>query len=222
MDLNFFLEERLKFANYYYVTGSSPFNNIIEAIEKEQEPYIPTDYDESGEPPFLTEWLDAQTGLQSVGITALSMHSSALQLFLNEWVSRFENEESRFKRTHRKGWFNAYKKVIEDVGLSLTDSPADLNLLEQAVLARNRGQHPDELTSLSIRHSSYDLEKHPSLYFVSNEDKNIIDDANEEPSWWLAPHVHVDLEKLSTLSEQVKIFCSWLEAEYWKSYRACL
>ena len=39
-------------------------------------------------PPFLAEWIDAQTALEAVGHTAISMLSSSVQLFLKEWLSQ--------------------------------------------------------------------------------------------------------------------------------------
>lgn len=85
MDLVFFLRDRLKFAKYFYSNASKPFTNIVAAIENEEPPFVP-EYDESEEPPYLQEWQDAKTGLESVGLTALSMVASSLQLFLNDWV----------------------------------------------------------------------------------------------------------------------------------------
>jgi len=75
-----------------------------------------------------------------------------------------------YKRKHRKGWFYAYRKILEEVGFDLTACPANLELIEQAVLARNREQHPETITMLQTTHSKSDLEKYPNLYFVSETD----------------------------------------------------
>mgnify|MGYP000035272292 CR=1 FL=1 len=83
MDLVFFLKGRLEFAKYFYSNASQSFSKIVTAIENEDPPFVP-EYDESGEPPYLQEWQDAKTGLESVGLTALSMVASSLKLF---WVS---------------------------------------------------------------------------------------------------------------------------------------
>ena len=221
MDLAFFIKERLKFATYFFETASKPFIDLISAIEKEEPPFVPV-YDESGEPPYLQEWQDARTGFESVGLTAISIVSSSLQLFLNDWVHyRLENHgQPQYKRKHKKGWFHAYCKILEEVGLDLTACPADLELIEQAVLARNRGQHPDVLTILQTTHSKSDLEKYPNPYFVSETDQWVIEQDNRELFWWLSPNVFVDGSKLSTVISEVGKLCEWLEEEYWNAVRA--
>ncbi|BCV44365.1 hypothetical protein I6M54_07000 [Shewanella algae] len=215
MDLVFFIKERLKFATYFFENATKPFSGLISAIEKEEPPFVPV-YDESGEPQYLQEWQDARTGFESVGLTALSMVASSLQLFLNDWV-RFRLEsrgEPPYKRKHKKGWFYAYRKILEEVGLDVTACPANLELIEQAVLARNRGQHPEMLTMLQTTHSKSDLEKYPNPYFMSETDQRVIELDNGELSWWLSPNVFVDESRLSTVISEVEKLCEWLEEEY--------
>lgn len=173
-------------------------------------------YDESGEPQYMQEWQDARTGFESVGLAALSMVASSLQLFLNDWVHyRLEAwGKPKYKRKHKKGWFYAYCKILEEIGTDLKACPANLELIEQAVLARNRGQHPENLTMLQTTHSKSDLEKYPSLYFVSETDQRVIDLDNGELSWWLSPKVYVDESKLRTVISEVEKLCEWLEEEY--------
>lgn len=221
MDLAFFIKERLKFATYFFENASKPFVDLNSAIERQEPPFVPV-YDESGEPQYLQEWQDARTGYESVGLTALSMVASSLQLFLNDWVRyRLENRgEPQYNRKHTKGWFHAYRNILEKVGLDLTVCPANLELIEQAVLARNRGQHPEVLTMLQTTHSKSDLEKYPSPYFVSETDQRVIEQDNGELSWWLSPNVYVDEFKLSAVISEVETLCEWLEEEYWNSVRA--
>lgn len=215
MDLIFFIKDRLKFATFFFENATKPFVGLISAIEKEEPPFVPV-YDESGEPQYLQEWQDARTGFESVGLTALSMVASSLQLFLNDWVRyRLESRGARpYDRKHKKGWFYAYRKILEEVGLDLTACPANLELIEQAVLARNRGQHPETLTMLQTTHSKSDLEKYPNPYFVSETDQRVIELDNGELSWWLSPNVFVDETKLSTVISEVEKLCEWLEEEY--------
>jgi len=194
---------------------------IITSIEKEEPPFVPV-YDESGEPQFLQEWQDAKTGFESVGLATLSMVASSLQLFLNDWVrQRLEaHGKPQYKRKHKRGWFHAYCKILEDVGLDLAVCPANLELIEQGVLARNRGQHPDALTMIQTTHSRNDLEKYPNPYFVSYTDQRVIELDNGDLSWWLSPNVYVDETKLSVIISEVEKLCEWLETEYQNSVRA--
>jgi hypothetical protein len=214
----FFVNVRLKFASYFFENACKPFTDLTSAIENEVHPFVPV-YDESGEPQFLQEWLDARTGFESVGLTALSMVASSLQLFLNDWV-RFRLEgkgEPQYKRKHTKGWFHAYCQIFEEVGLNLEACPANLKLIEQAILARNRGQHPEILTMLQATHSQSDLEKYPRPYFVSETDQRIVETDNNESSWWLSPNIFVDKEKLNVVIYEIEKLCEWLEREWEKA-----
>lgn len=215
MDLDHFLKDRLRYSRYFFEHAHKPFLAIKKAIESEEAPYVP-EYDESGEPQYLQEWLDAMAGVESAGLTALSMVASSLQLFLNDWVSyRMEARlNTEFSRKGSKGWYHAYLKIFREIGLSLSQCPADLELIEQAVLARNRGQHPDQLTRLNVIHSKSDLDKYPSPYFVSDRDKRVIELDSGERSWWLSPNVYVDTAKLTQVIEEVKKLSGWLESLY--------
>lgn len=221
MDLAFFIKDRLKFTSYFFENASKPFIDLISAIEKEDPPFMPV-YDESGEPQYLQEWLDARTGYESVGLSALSMVASSLQLFLNDWVRyKFETrEDPKYKRKHKNGWFHAYCKIIEEVGLELNRCPANLEMIEQSVLARNRGQHPEALTMLQTTHSKSDLEKYPNPYFASATDQRVIELDNGELSWWLSPNVYIDKTKLNALITEVEKLCEWLDEEYLNTVKA--
>jgi len=116
VDLEYFLKERTRFILYYYQTAALGFLKIISAIENEKEPYIPP-CSEDGEPPFLGEWLEAKTGINFVGYAALSMLSSSLKLYLEEWTVRVERPEHKFNRRHKKGWFYAYRQIWTEVGI---------------------------------------------------------------------------------------------------------
>ena len=215
MDVEFFLKERTRFILYFYQNAIIGFSNIIHAIENEEEPFVPP-YSEDGEPPFLTEWMEARTGLNSVGYAALSMLSASLQLYLEEWTVRVENPQKKFNRKNKKGWFYAYKKIIEDQGISFETCPADLELIEQTVLARNRIQHPDNIVQIEPRHSAKDLKKHPSPFFLSEHEAMMLNDSALPPSW-MTPRVTVDESKLKQVIIHIEMLCSWLESIYLKA-----
>lgn len=211
MDLDLFLNERLKFADYFFHNASKPFLEIISSIENEEPPFVPV-YDETGEPQFLNEWQDARTGFDSVGLATLSMVASSLQLFLDDWVRyRVEARAGRkYSRKHRNGWLTAYRAILKAIGLDLASCPADLPLIEQAVLARNRGQHPDSLVILQTTHSRSDLAKYPNPYFVSDVDRRVIELDGGELSWWLSPSIYLDSQKLRNLISEISKLSGWL------------
>ncbi|HEX4785436.1 MAG TPA: hypothetical protein VH350_13925 [Candidatus Sulfotelmatobacter sp.] len=80
MDVVYFLKERTRMIRQSYATASDPFLEIIRRIDAGEEPYIPP-YSEDSEPPFLTEWLEANEMLQVTGRCCLSLLSGSLQLF---------------------------------------------------------------------------------------------------------------------------------------------
>jgi len=212
LDIEFFLKERNKFSLYFYEKASKPFIETMLSIENEKDPYIPP-YSEDGEPPFLAEWLEARDGLNSVGLATISMLSSAIQLFLSCWADRIESKDHRLDRKGNKGWLNAYKKITMDFGVDYSKCPASLDIIEQTVLARNRTQHSEEITSHRISHSKKDLSKYPSPYFISDEDLNRISSQQPE-SWWMMPDIHIDHTKLKAVILEIEKYCSWLESEY--------
>tara|TARA_R110001583_G_scaffold94384_7_gene237897 strand:+ start:6675 stop:7337 length:663 start_codon:yes stop_codon:yes gene_type:complete len=220
MDIEFFLKERTKFIKYFYETSLAPFNKIIDDIEKGNEPYIPP-YCEDGEPPFLSEWIDANSGIETCGNHALSMLASSLQLYLKAWVDRLDKYhgmtfEVNFKK---KGWFNGYCEIFKEIKMDLSECPADLNIIEQIPLARNRIQHPDEITTVNTSHSWSDLSKHPNPYFVKESEVNFTS-SQDGQSWLFPPTIAPTEEKIQEAISNVESLCSWLESEYMEAENA--
>jgi hypothetical protein len=222
MDIEYYLKSRTAFIRYFYENAVRPFSEIRTAIENEEEPFIPP-YSEDAEPAFLEEWMEADTSIETIGHACISMLSSSLYLFMDAWVSRWKREyemsfDVNFKK---KGWFNGYKEIFHELELPLTNCGADLDVIEQTILARNRVQHPEELTMLRVAHSEKDLERFPNPFFAKEAELkmvNIADDGNI--IWWLKPSVTTTKEKVFEAVKQVETLCSWLEAEYWKTRNA--
>jgi hypothetical protein len=219
MDIEYFLKSRTGFIRYFYEHAVRPFNEIKSAIEDEKEPYIPP-YSEDGEPPFLEEWMDAEQGVEILAHACISMLSSSLQLFLKAWVNRLEKEHGmKFNADFKKrGWFNGYKQIFNKLKLPLSQCGADLDVVEQVALARNRVQHPEELTKIAVDHSESDLRRFPKPFFASETElKMAIHDSDGSATWWLRPSVKSTKEKIFAAIDQVEALCSWLEEEYWKA-----
>ncbi len=222
MDIEYFLNSRTAFIRYFYENAVRPFVEIKTAIENEEEPFIPP-YSEDAEPAFLAEWMDAETGIEAVGYACVSMLSSSLQIFLKSWVGRLEKgHRMKFDVDFKKnGWFNGYKKIINELEFPLSECGADLDVIEQTCLARNRVQHPQELTTLNVAHSKKDLQRFPNPFFAKESELKMAGISNDgKIEWWLKPSVATSKEKVFEAIEQVEIFSSWLEAEYWKARNA--
>jgi len=74
MDVDYFLKVRTVFVRNYYLTAVAPFEAIKRKIENGEPPYEPACSEGDDEPPFLEEWLNAETGAQIVGRKTASRH----------------------------------------------------------------------------------------------------------------------------------------------------
>jgi hypothetical protein len=221
LDIVAFLKLRTAFIRYFYENGVRPFNEMKTAIEREEEPYIPP-YSEDGEPPFLDVWMDAEQAVDTVGHVCISMLSSSFQLFLKAWVIRLEQElEIKFTVDFKKhGWFNGYKQIFSIMEFPLSECTADLDIIEQVTLARNRVQHPDDLTDLRVTHSQTDLRRFPRPFFASEAEMDMADrDNDDSTTWWLRPSIKSERDKVFSAIDQIETLCSWLEKEFWKGVR---
>jgi hypothetical protein len=213
MDILFFLRQRTKFVRQFYDIAALPFEEKKRKIEAEQEPYVPP-YSEDGEPPFLEEWIQVNESLDVLGHSCISMLSASLQLYLKTWDTKLGLRcDSAHKREFNKsGWINAYRVCFrEQVGIKWEEGPADLHVLEEVVLARNRVQHPERITTNRITYSKSDAKKLPRIFFVDDTDIKIISlTGGIENSWIIAPTLRVTREKLYTVITELEKFCIWL------------
>lgn len=216
MDIRFFFEQRLEFIKQLYINGSSPFDERKRKIEAGEDPFIPP-YSEDGEPPFTSEWIEADASIQVLGSSCLSMLSAALHLYLTEWQRLLGTPagpslKSVFKT---KGWPNGYKAFYQAHGSDSFDSgPFNFDVIVELVLARNSIQHPDSLIFDTYRYTDEDLAKMPSPFFISDREKEMADELGEEGRGWLMrPHIHIDTEKFLHALSQLSSFVEWLEKQ---------
>jgi hypothetical protein len=85
MDVLFFLKERTNFIRFYYDAASKPFCEIKRKIEEREPPFDNPPDDESGEPPNLEDWTQADEAQEILGRTCISMPSASLQLYFKTW-----------------------------------------------------------------------------------------------------------------------------------------
>ena len=214
MDVLFFLKERTRFIRHFYETAGEPFRESMRKIETGEPPFDNPPYSEDGEPPYLEEWMQADEGLEVLGRTCLSMLSSSLQLYFKTWESelRIRWEEGERERGFKKGFLQGYQiffgKVLK---LSWDDCPANLGLIEQITLARNRDQHPELISTMRVDHSRNDREKHRHLFIVSETEQKMYADPEIEGISWMNPPLYVSRETLFTAIEQVETLAEWLE-----------
>ncbi len=216
MDVNFFLKERTAFIRYYFDEVAAPFIEIIRKIEAKEQPFEPSYFDPetmTEEPAFLEEWLRAQTGLEVVGQTCVSMLSESLKIFFvtHENIAGLDCEKSCGQNIFKKGFIHGYRTCFATHGVNWSQCPVNFSILEQVVLARNASQHVTSITSTRTNHNVGTLRKHPSPLFVSDYEKNLL--AKRGGSWMMAPTVHVSRNALHEAIGEVEKLAEWLERD---------
>ena len=183
-------------------------------IEAEEEPFSPQYQDESGEPAYLEEWLEADESIQVLGRACISMLASTLKVYLETWRKIINlPTDSTVESMFKKSWLTGYKAYFAThAGVPFDNCPVNLKLLEELVLARNRVQHPESLTTESSHYSDADLKKLAHPFFIDESDRDFSATATEERSeWLLPPAIRVTPEKFEASVKAVEQFAEWLE-----------
>lgn len=218
MDVSGFLALRLKFIRDFYDTAAAPFIDIMAKIEAGDAPYEPP-FSEDGEPPFLSEWIDAQTGLDVLGRACVSMLAASLKLYFQTWEKELHIKwkDGERKKAFKNGFLDGYTHCFgEALGLNWDECPADLDILEQVTLARNRDQHPETITKMGVDHAPGDRKKHPALFFATEWERREYQDGDFAGITWLNPSVFVSKESLWQAIGEVEKVVEWLETKILK------
>lgn len=213
MDVRYFLNRRIVFIRQFYEMSSAPFIERKRQIEAEEEPFVPP-YSEDPEPAFLEEWLESEESLQVLGRTCISMLAAVFHLYFKTWERQIGIPvDAALKGDFKYGWFNGYKAYFaRHFCIRFEDSPAQLGVLEEIVLVRNRAQHPEYITMDSSHYSESDLEKLPHPFFIDENDASLFSATEEgERAWLVAPPIQVTAAKLSAALSEVERFSEWLE-----------
>lgn len=201
MDVRYFLEQRLTFIEQLHENAASPFVERIRKIEAEEEPYVPP-YSEDPEPAFLSEWIEANDSLQVLGRSCISMLAAAFHVYFKTWEKQLAKPVTpSLKITFSKrGWFAGYMAYFNHYfGIKFEGSGCNLALLEEIVLARNRVQHPESITTHHLHYSEEDLRRLPSPFFVGERELELLADPEaRESAWLLPPQINVTSEHLRT------------------------
>jgi hypothetical protein len=195
MDVRYFLNRRIEFIRQLYGTASEPYVERIRKIEAQEEPFVPP-YSEGTEPPFLEEWLEADESLNILAYSCVSKLAAALHLYLETWVreSGIPVDESLKKSVFKKGgWFGGYKvHFAQCFAIDFEAGPANLGLLEEMILVRNRIEHPSSITTHTTRYADADLKKVRHPFFIDQPEATLLVDADEgEKIWFIPPTLHV-------------------------------
>lgn len=179
MDLAYFLNQRLKFVEYFHASTTVSFEGIKSKIEAGEPPYVdsrdPDNHDD--EPAFLEEWEKADAAMTITGAACLDLLQSTFHAFLDEYMNQIGNKHAipQLKKLGEKSWFGNYEVFFRDhLKINWADSGADLGLLEQVILTRNDFAHNVELCSLNVFQTPFHAEKYPSSAFADPRWKTYI------------------------------------------------
>ncbi len=215
MDATFFLKERTEFIRFYYDECAKSFAELQRKIEDKLTPYDRPPYSEDGEPAFLSEWIDASTGVDILGLSCVSMTSDALKIYfetIRTRIIRFRFDDEEKKLGKDSGFIAMYRKAFCDIlATDFSDCPADFSVIEQVVLARNRAQHGEQSMSQIPRHDNKTLEKHPQPFFADKEECQMWIDSQGSLSSFLTPNIKVSREKLFTAIQHIEDLADWID-----------
>src|ERR1017187_2548290 len=83
------LKDRLEYIERFYDAVASQFEERKRSIEENREPYVdrrnPEDCDE---PPFLSEWLEADDHINTIGFLCLSLLNETMENYVRMFVMR--------------------------------------------------------------------------------------------------------------------------------------
>jgi hypothetical protein len=113
----------------------------------------------------------------------------------------------------------AYLEVLGGIlETDWSDCHADVSVIEQVVLARNRGQHGTSLTWIGAGHDTKALAKYPKPFFVSPEESWIWNEHGGDTSSPLAQWVVITAESLFAAIEQVEKLAAFIESRMDKAW----
>lgn len=202
-------KQRTDLIRHFYDAASAPFVETKRCIQDELPPFDDPPYDDSGEPAFLSEWLQADVEHELVGRAAVSMLSEALKQFFVTLERRTWTKPpcaKCFKKAFESGFVAGYIECFtEGFALDLSTCPADLDILKQVVLARNQAQHSD-LVLDHLPHNEKSLQAYPRPFFVDPKDEGLDATATN----FLSPTIHISREKLLEAIGHVEQLACWM------------
>src|SRR5690348_18412089 len=89
MDDLWFLKERTAFLRRFYDLASEPFNEVKRKISAGAPPYDDPPFDDTGEPLYLSEWLEADEAAEFLGQACISYLAASVKLYLRESEVQF-------------------------------------------------------------------------------------------------------------------------------------
>jgi hypothetical protein len=223
MDAKYFLTARTTFIRFCYTEGIRPFREIQQRIALGQHPFDNPPYSEDPEPAFMEQWSDAETAVDVLGLSCVSLLSDTLKLYfqtLQERVIGFHFTEDEKAIANKHGFVAAYKAALANIlDTDWADCPARFDIIEQVVLARNRGQHGEDLTSFRVSHERKSLRKHPKPFFASEAELQTWEAFGGNENSLFRPTIEITGEKLFSAIQEIEELAAWIDGRMDKAWK---
>jgi hypothetical protein len=209
MDLLHGLRDKLRFIESVYGQATACFVDTKRKIENSEGEFDYSGWDPEsfdGEPPFLTEWQEADEALNLLGQACLSLVQSALKEYLDGCL--FVARAGKPQRKGNESWFDAYQRFFnEQFGIDWSASPVHLPLIEEINLARNDAQHTGREFGMTRYQDARHQERFPKGLFA---DPTFAEMAARSPLMGPVP-LRVTAESLQEANKRVLDFCSFID-----------
>ncbi len=212
MDFLYMLNRKLDFVQFFHSTAARSFLAEMEKIEKHEPPYDQFD-PEDGDPPFVDEWIEFSDGLRLLGYQTLSTVSVVLQEYLAAATHQLGLGDPP-KRLGRAVFERFRDLTFEKTGLDIGSLGADMSLIEEMFLARNRIQHIGDIGTNWVYQDEEYARKFPKAEFAERswiEDQVVV----EGPP--LTAPLQVTHEKIERAITEVRKLCEAIEREFLKN-----
>ena len=224
MDVRYFLKQRTSFIRFFYDESSRAFRSIQAKIEAKESPFDEPPYSEDPEPPYLEEWMEAETGVEVLGQSCVALLSDTLKLYFNtlrERVVGFEFSNDLKRLQHEQGFVAANKAALGEIfQTDWGDCLVRFDVIEQIVLARNRGQHGSDLVLLKVRHDSRTLKKYPRPFFANEDELKVWVDTGEDiDATFATPSIEITRENLFAAVAEAELLADWIEERLDKAWK---
>lgn len=210
------LDDKLRFISWFFGLTTAPFVGIKRKIQNGDHPYKPSAWsEESSEPPFVMEWLDANQAIQLQGQLCLNLLQRSFVEYLDGTVKLGSSEPPKKKNN----WLENHKKWFLDAGVDWNASGADLSLIEELTLARNRIQHGSRGDSHSL------IKQQDEDYHTRFPNALFQDDFEARIFCNFGPHLrHLELtkDKLNKAIDEIMKLANFIEdnlpaaMKYWR------
>lgn len=216
MDVLFFLNKRTAFIRQMYHVTSTPYIERIDKIENEEEPFISRHsngkWDE--ESPFCMQYKEAIQSLDTLRLVYLSMLMSSFHSYFKTWTKKSGIKlDIKVKNVdpQKKGWFWKYRNHFRHhFNIDFTNSPVDLNIIEELLLVRNNIEHQSSIAS-SPAYTHADFHKLKDLSYTDELSMLFLKEVGL--SNFTTPRVIVTDKKLLSAISSIEEFAEWFNNE---------